>query len=86
MNMEAETLTPLITQRQSPPKAHQYPPIGQETRTHVNTQQAAHYLLRRPQTLRDWACRSGSGPLTPRRMNGRLHWAVADIKELMGVA
>jgi hypothetical protein len=86
MNMEAETLKPLITLRQSPPKAHQYPPIGQETRTHVDTQQAAHYLMRRSQTLRDWACRSGSGPLTPHRINGRLAWPVADIKALMGVA
>lgn len=67
-------------------KDQNFTPIERESRTHVETEQAAHYLMRRPQTLRVWACRSGSGPLTPRRINGRLAWAMADIKALMGVA
>lgn len=67
-------------------KHENFIPLDRETRTHVETEVAAHYLMRRPQTLRAWACRSGSGPLTPHRMGGRLAWPVAEIKALMGVA
>jgi len=42
-------------------------------------------LLRRPQTMRGYAC-SEDGPLRPIRINGRLGWAVADIRKLLGVA
>jgi len=58
-------------------------PLAQETRTHIETSEAAHHLLRRPQTLRAWACLE-NGPLRPVRLNGRLAWAVADIRKLLG--
>lgn len=66
-------------------RVNQYPALEQETRTHVSTNAAAHYLDRRPQTLRDWACRSGSGPITPHRVNGRLAWPVAELRKVLGV-
>jgi len=56
----------------------------EETRTHVNTATAAYHLSRKEQTLRIWACNE-SGPLRPIRVNGRLAWAVADIKRILGV-
>jgi len=59
-------------------------PLAQETRTHIDTDQAAKHLMRRPQTLRAWACLE-NGPLRPTRINGRLAWCVADIRKLLGV-
>jgi hypothetical protein len=59
-------------------------PLDHEKRTHVDTACAAYHLGRRPQTMRVWA--SGeTGPLRPKRINGRLSWAVADIRRLLGV-
>ena len=54
------------------------------TRPNVPTEQAAHYLDRRPQTLRGWACLE-NGPLRPLRINGRLAWPVNDLKRVLGV-
>ena len=61
-------------------------PLHLETRPTVNTATAAHFLLRRPQTLRGWAS-SGALPdgLRPLRVNGRLAWPVAAIKAALGV-
>lgn len=64
----------------------QFPPLESVSSPTVDTAAAAFYLNRRPQTLRAWACRSGTGPIEPRRINGRLAWPVAEIKALMGVA
>lgn len=61
----------------------QFQPLELETRPAVPTAQAAHYLSRRPQTLRAWACRE-DGPLRPLRIHGRLAWPVADIRRLLG--
>lgn len=58
------------------------PPLDQETRSHIPTAPAAFYLLRKPQTMRMYAC-LGNGPLRPIRINGRLAWAVADIRKLL---
>lgn len=63
----------------------EYAPLGQEKRPAVDTATAAHYLNRRPQTLRIWAAYD-TGPLRPIRINGRLAWPVANIKHLLGVA
>lgn len=63
----------------------QFIPLEQETRPTVDTAAAAFYLIRRPQTLRGWACME-NGPLRPRRVHGRLAWPVADIRRLLGVA
>ena len=63
-----------------------YPPLEMMTRTHVETDAAAYYLNRQPQTLRGWHCH-GHFPtegLRPLVLNGRLHWSVAAIKAAMG--
>jgi hypothetical protein len=60
----------------------QFPPLEQESRSHVETACAAFYLSRRPQTLRLWACLE-NGPIRPIRVHGRLAWPVADIKRVL---
>lgn len=67
-------------------ESQQFPPLEQVNRPTVPTEQAAHYLNRRPQTLRAWAMKSGTGPVPCIRINGRLAWPVADIKRVLGVA
>lgn len=59
-------------------------PLNSETRHALPTDEAAHQINRRPQTLRRWAC-VGDGPIQPIRINGRLAWKVADIRKLLGV-
>ena len=59
-----------------------YPPLEQENRSHVLTHQTAYYLNRKDQTLRAWACFE-NGPIRPIRINGRLAWKVADIRNLL---
>lgn len=64
----------------------QFPPLEMVNRPTVPTQQAAHYLLRRPQTLRSWACaETFPDGLRPVRINGRLGWPVAGIRAVLGV-
>ena len=69
-----------------PPNDHTppFPPLESVTRPTVPTEQAAYYLERRPQTLRGWACHE-DGPLRPLRVNSRLHWKTADLRNLLGV-
>lgn len=71
--------------RRAVSEPHQFPPLELVNRPTVPTEQAAHYLNRRPQTLRGWACME-SGPMRPARINGRLAWPVAEIKRVLGVA
>lgn len=59
-------------------------PLALETRSHVNTEEAAAHLLRRPQTLRGWAMRE-DGPIRPVRVGVRLMWPVAAIKAVLGL-
>lgn len=59
-----------------------FPPIEQETRSHVETACCAFHMNRKDQTLRAWACLE-NGPIRPIRINGRLAWAVADIKRVL---
>lgn len=59
-----------------------FPPLEKVTRTILTTEEAAHYLNRRPQTLRAWACME-NGALRPVRINGRLAWSVAAIRALL---
>ncbi len=66
--------------------APSFPPLEAVTSPVVDTAAAAYYINRRPQTLRVWAMRSGSGPIAPLRICGRLAWKVADLKKLVGVA
>ncbi len=64
----------------------QFPPLESIGRPYVPTEQAAHYLLRRPQTLRGWACAETLPEgLRPTRINGRLAWPVAGIRAGLGV-
>ena len=65
--------------------ATEFPPLELVNRPTVPTPQAAHYLNRRPQTLRGWACNE-DGPLRPIRVNGRLAWKVSDLRNLLDVA
>ena len=62
-----------------------FPPLELVSLPTVPTEQAAHYLNRRPQTLRIWAMRDGTGPLRPVRIHGRLAWPVAAIRKLLEV-
>ena len=63
----------------------QHPPLEHVTRPNLKTEEAAHYLNRRPQTLRGWAC-LGNGPIQPHRIAGLLAWPTAEVKALTGVA
>ena len=63
----------------------QFQPLAQVTRPNLKTEEAAHYLNRRPQTLRAWACLE-NGPLRPVRINGRLAWPVSELRRVLGVA
>lgn len=66
-------------------KTFQPTPLALETRSALPTTEAAFHLNRAQQTLRLWACRSGSGPITPHRVNGRLAWPVAELRKVLGV-
>lgn len=50
----------------------------------VPTRQAAYYLNRSQQTMRNWAMR-GNGAIIPLKINGRLAWPVKEIKILLGI-
>jgi len=63
--------------------AQTFPPIDQETRSHVGTDQAAFYCMRKPQTMRMWAALEPKGAIKPIRVNGRLAWPVAAIRALL---
>ena len=65
--------------------APKFPPLAHETRPAVDTAAAAHYLNRKPQTLRGWACME-NGPLRPIRIHGRLAWNVSELRRVLGVA
>ncbi len=63
-----------------------YPPLELVNRPFVPTEQAAHYLLRRCQTLRSWACaETYPDGLRPVRIAGRLGWPVAGIRAALGL-
>ncbi|MHB8949367.1 MAG: hypothetical protein ACYC4S_09915 [Rhodoferax sp.] len=56
------------------------------TKPNLSTAEAAFYLNRRPQTMRTWAMRDGTGPIRPRRIGGILAWNTSEVKTLAGVA
>ena len=64
-------------------KAQQFPDLLTEQRPSVDTATAAHWLSRRPQTMRIWALTGH--PIQPRRINGRLAWPTSEIRRLLGV-
>jgi hypothetical protein len=75
-------LTESVTDRGDRDDSRSQPMLLSEMRSHVDTNTAAGLLGRRPQTLRKWACYE-DGPLRPSRVNGRLAWAVAEIRRLL---
>jgi hypothetical protein len=66
------------------PRTIQPPALESETRATLPTPEAAFHLNRAQNTLRLWAIRE-NGPIRPLRINGRLAWPTARIKELVGV-
>jgi len=71
--------------RHTATEPQQFPPLELVNRPTVNTATTAHFLNRKPQTLRGWACME-NGPLRPIRINGRLAWNVAELRRVLGVA
>lgn len=59
-----------------------FTPLDEVTNPTVRTDAAAHYLDRKPQTLRQWACLE-NGAIRPFRINGRLAWKTEDIRKLL---
>lgn len=76
-----QSFAPVVSTGGCPPD---FVPLHLETRTHVTTKVMCRHLNRKEQTARAWACLE-TGPLRPVRVLGRLAWAVADIKRLLGV-
>lgn len=62
-----------------------HPPLALVTKPNLTTGELAYYLNRRPQTLRGWACHSGTGPMVPKRIGGILAWSTVEAKALAGV-
>lgn len=79
--MEVSTKSASI--RSAATELQKLPPLTQVNRPTVSTAEAAHYLNRRPQTLREWAMTGKV--IKPTRCNGRLAWPVSEIKRLLGV-
>jgi hypothetical protein len=77
-----------VETRRAAHQPQQFPPLELENRPRVPTEQAAHYLNRRPQTLRGWAsAETFPDGLRPLRINGRLAWPVSGLRRLLlGVA
>ena len=69
--------------RRAVSEPQQFPPLELENRPRVPTEQAAHYLNRRPQTLRGWAMTGQV--IQPLRFNNRLAWPIVEIKRVLGV-
>lgn len=74
----------LANREKKPTSTATFPPLESITKPTVDTEAAAFFLNRRPQTLRCWALTGY--PIAPVRCNGRLAWKVADIKALLEVA
>lgn len=64
---------------------HRFTPLEQVSKPNLKTEEAAHYLNRRPQTLRAWAMRDGIEGLRPKRIGGLLAWPTSQVKALAGV-
>lgn len=77
-----QTVANQFTEQQLQKVAAAFTPLEQETRSAIPTADAAYHLNRKDQTLRAWACLE-NGPIRPVRINGRLAWPVAAIRELL---
>lgn len=83
--MTVETVQHSAATRRAASDPQNFPPLELVNRPTIPTDQAAHYLQRRPQTLRAWGCLE-NGPIRPIRIHGRLAWPVAELRRLLGVA
>lgn len=75
-----------MKQAAKPPAApviREFPLLSDVTRPVLDTDAAAYYLNRRPQTLRKWAMGDGLGPIRPIRIFGRLGWPVSEIRRVL---
>ena len=61
----------------------EFPPLELVNRPTVPTAQAAYYLNRAQQTMREWAMTGKV--IKPLRLNGRLAWPVKEIRRVLGV-
>jgi len=59
-------------------------PLASERRAALPTAETAAHLNRQTQTLRAWASK-GTGPIKPIKINGRLAWRTADVRQLLEV-
>lgn len=59
-----------------------FPPLSEITRPTIPTNDAAHYLNKKPGTLRMWHS-LGRGPIRPIVVYGKLNWFVAEIRSLV---
>ncbi|OXR31816.1 DNA-binding protein [Pseudomonas umsongensis] len=50
----------------------------------LTTAEAAHFLNRKQQTLRNWAVRN-DGPVKCVRIGGRLAWPTAEVRALLDI-
>jgi hypothetical protein len=62
-----------------------HPPLALVTKPYLTTAELAHYINRKTQTLRGWACHE-DGPLRPKRIHRILAWPTEEAKSLLGVA
>jgi hypothetical protein len=86
--MQADSTTYAATPRGRRPRTtpRTFTPLALETRTHITTEEAAHHLNLRPQTLRAHACFE-TGVIRPHRIPGcsGLLWPVAEIRRVLGL-
>jgi hypothetical protein len=64
---------------------HAFKSLDAIERPTLTTAEAAYFLNRQPQTLRNWAIRN-DGPVKCVRIGGRLAWPTSDIRALLEVA
>lgn len=72
-------------EKKAPATGIQYPPLSEVTRPTLDTAGAAFYLNRQPQTLRVWSSlETFPVGLRPLKVNGRLAWPVAGLRQVLG--
>jgi hypothetical protein len=59
-----------------------FKPLDAIDRPTLTTAEAAYFLNRQPQTLRNWAIRN-DGPIKCIRMGGRLGWPTNEVRALV---
>lgn len=67
--------------------SEKFPPLEQETRPVIGTNQAGFYMCLVPGTLREQHMRGTYDPrLNPIKLGNKILWNVAGIKAVLGVA